>query len=169
MEFTKTLDITPEEFFDQVEKSIIGDIEDATGKTVSRAKLNGYKYKKRSHGGGKSAGTAIDVKIKRYRYPEVYEVRFKYSTGSNDISYHATPDGAGGMVLEYAEEYTSARPVKGFIAQLQVKSYERRMRKTAEGTIKSIVRYAKEYRRHRAANPVLSQLEDEAGEDAGER
>lgn len=161
MEFTRELDITPEEFFDQIEKSVQGDIEDATGKAISRAKLNGFKYKKRSRGGGKSSGTAIDVKIKQYRYPEVYEVRFKYSTGSNDITYRATPDGDGGMVLEYTEQYAFAQPVKGLFAQLQAKRYEHRVRRTAEETVKSIVKLAKEYRRARAANPALDRLEDE--------
>ncbi len=78
MQITRTLSITAEEFFDQIEQSILADIKGATGKDISRAKLNGFKYKKRARGGGKG-GTPMDVKVKHYRYPELYEVRFTYA------------------------------------------------------------------------------------------
>ena len=68
------------------------------------------------------------MKIRRYRYPEVYEVRFTYSNGSNTIRYHATPEGDDGMVLEYSERFVNPRPASGVMARLQLKWYERRSR-----------------------------------------
>ncbi|WP_418743008.1 DUF3284 domain-containing protein [Enorma massiliensis] len=37
MQITRTLSITAEEFFDQIEQSILADIKGATGKDISRA------------------------------------------------------------------------------------------------------------------------------------
>ena len=159
MELTKTLDITPEEFFDQIEESVRDDIEKATGKQVPRAKLSGFKYKKRAQG-GKAAGTPMDVKIRRYRYPEVYEVRFTYSNGSNTITYRATPEGEDGMVLEYSERFVNPRPVSGVLAQMQMKWYERRSRRRAEQTIAGIVKLAHADRRTRKSNAALTRLEE---------
>ena len=159
MELTKTLDITPEEFFDQIEKSVLGDIEKATGKELTRAKLNGFKYKKYAQG-GKAAGTPMDVKISKYRYPEVYEVRFTYSNGSNTITYRATPSDDGGMVLDYTERFINPRSSSGVMAQLQLKWYERRSRRRAEQTIAGIVKLVHADRHHGKENAALNRLED---------
>ena len=70
------------------------------------------------------------------------------------------------MVLEYTEQYAFAQPVKGLFAQLQAKRYEHRVRRTAEETVKSIVKLAKDYRRARAANPALDRIEDETDTSA---
>lgn len=37
MQITRALSITAEEFFDQIEQSILADIKEATGKDISRA------------------------------------------------------------------------------------------------------------------------------------
>lgn len=167
MELSKTLDITPEEFFDQIEKSVLNDIERATGKQLSRAKLNGFKYKKRSRGGGKrGSGTPMDVKIKRYRYPEVYEVRFVYATGTNTICYRAFPEGDGSMRLEYSEDFVNPRQSSGLLAALQLKRYERQSRRRAEQTISGIEKLAHQERKARVSNPVLAELEAEEAAEA---
>ena len=103
MQITRTLSVTAEEFFDQIEQSILADIKETTGKDISRAKLNGFKYKKRARGGGKG-GTPMDVKVKHYRYPELYEVRFTYATGVNTLRYQVIEVGDGSLTIEYAEE-----------------------------------------------------------------
>ena len=41
MQITRTLSITAEEFFDQIEQSILADIKEATGKDISRANATG--------------------------------------------------------------------------------------------------------------------------------
>ena len=167
MELSKSINITPEEFFDQIEKSVLGDIERATGKKLSRAKLNGFKYKKRARGSGKKgSGTPMDVKIKRYRYPEVYEVRFVYATGSNTVCYRVTPEGEGGMHLEYSEEFVNPRQQSGILAALQLKRYERQSRRRAEQTIAGIEKLARQDREARAKNPVLAELDAEEEADA---
>lgn len=168
MELSRDLNITPEEFFDQIEQSVLSDIEHATGKKLSRAKLNGFKYKKRAaHAGKKQNGTPMDVKIKRYRYPEVYEVRFVYATGSNTICYRATPQGEGGMHLDYTEDFVNPRQSSGILAALQLKRYERQSRRRAEQTIASIEKLARQDRSARKKNPVFAEIEaEDAADDA---
>lgn len=140
MELTKHLRVTPEEFFDQIEESVIEDIEDATGKTVSRGRLNGYKYKKRASGGSKG-GTPMTVKIRHYQYPRLYEVRFTYPTGTNTMRYSVTPDGDGCLVV-YSEDFTTPQSTSSVLARLQLKIYNRQMRSHAKKTLASIESYA---------------------------
>lgn len=164
MELSRDLSITPEEFFDQVEKSVLSDIERATGKRLTRDKLHGFKYKKRARGTGKkSSGTPMDVKIKRYRYPEIYEVRFVYATGTNTICYRITRNEDGNAHLEYSEDFVSPHQTKGFLASLQLKRYEHQSRRRAEQTIAGIENLAEQDRKARN-NPVLAEIE--AAEEA---
>lgn len=167
MEITETLDITPEELFDQIERSIMSDIEDATGSAVGRSKLNGFKYKKQARQKG-AQGTEIGVKIKRYRYPEAYEVRFTYSTGSNLIKYQATPTGDGRTVLEYSETVTTPGRQRNLLGALGKRMYERKMRRRAEQTIAGIVRLAKMDREKLGSNPALDEFEAQQQAHRGE-
>lgn len=157
MEFTRELDITPEEFFDQIEKTILEDAERATGKPVTRKKLAGMRYTKRSKQGGKN-GTTLDVKIRKYRYPEVYEVKFTYSSGVNTICYRAEPAGEG-MILTYSEKFVNPRATGGWFERWRLARYEKRAEKRADQTLKSIVSYAKKDREARRKNPLLAELD----------
>ena len=139
MELTQHLRITPEEFFDQIERSAIDDIEEATGKTVSRGRLDGYKYRRRAAGG--RAGTPMTVKIRHYAYPELYEVRFTYATGANTMRYEVAPDG-GGCRVAYREDFSAAQPASGVLARIQLKAYEWQMRRHAKRTLAGIERLA---------------------------
>ena len=139
MQITRTLSITAEEFFDQIEQSILADIKGATGKDISRAKLNGFKYKKRARGGGKG-GTPMDVKVKHYRYPELYEVRFTYATGVNTLRYRVIEAGVMGTINR--------------------KLYDARIRRRAVKTLKAIEEMAVRDRKARENNPKLAELED---------
>ena len=145
MQITRTLSITAEEFFDQIEQSILADIKEATGKDISRAKLNGFKYKKRARGGGKG-GTPMDVKVKHYRYPELYEVRFAYATGVNTLRYQVIEVGDG-----------SDKGIRGTINR---KLYDARIRRRAVKTLKAIEEMAVRDRKARENNPKLAELED---------
>lgn len=167
MELTKELDVAPEELFDALEASILGDIEQATGKRPSRAKLNGYKYEKRAHAAqGKAKGTAIKVKIRRYDYPRVYEARFSYSTGTNTMRYEVEPAGVGACRLTYTEEFEGqGGNTRGFTGKLGLMLYERKLKHRANETIDGIVKYVKG-QRHIKDNPLLA--EDAGGEEAGE-
>lgn len=162
MEITRTLSITAEEFFDQIEKSVLADIKEATGKDLGRAKLNGFKYKKRARGGAKG-GTPMDVKIKRYRYPEVYEVRFTYATGVNTVCYRVADTSDDSVTIEYTEELDArGQGSRGLVGALNRKLYDVRMRRGVNQTLKAIEEMATRERNARKNNPALSELEDEA-------
>ncbi len=156
MELTKKLDVTPEELFDALEASILGDIEQATGKRPSRAKLNGYKYVKKAHEAqGKAKGTQIKVKIRHFDYPHLYEARFSYSTGTNTMRYEVVPT-ADGCELTYTEEFEGqGGNTRGFMGKLGLMVYERKLKSRANATIDGIVKYVKG-QRHVKDNPLLN-------------
>ena len=146
MELQKALDITPEEFFDQVETSVLNDIEEACGKTVSRGQLAGFSYRKRAQ--GSRAGTPMKVKIRKYRYPELYEVKFTYDAGSNTITYRVERT-EGGCLLTYSERFVLAQRNAGLWASFTLKRYEMRSKRRAERTIAAICRRAHTLRQDR--------------------
>lgn len=166
MEITRTLGISAEELFDQIEQAIIADIEDATGKRVPRAKLSGYRYKKRARGGGKN-GTPVGVKIKRYRYPEVYEVRFSYALGTSTTCYRVSEAGEDTVAIEYTETFEpQGKADKGIFGGINRAVYELRLRRHAVQTLKAIEEAARRDRRARENNPLLTKLEE--GDEAVE-
>lgn len=162
MELTKKLDVAPEELFDALEASILGDIEQATGKRPSRAKLNGYKYEKRAHEAqGKAKGTPIKVKIRTYDYPHVYEARFSYTAGTNTMRYEVKPAGDGACELTYTEEFKGQGDnTRGFTGKLGLMLYNRQLKSRANTTIDGIVKYVKN-QRHIKDNPLLNDETDE--------
>lgn len=163
MEITRTLGISAEELFDQIEQAIITDIEDATGKQVSRAKLSGYKYKKRARSGGKD-GTPVGVKIRRYRYPEVYEVRFSYALGTSTTCYRVSEAGEDSVTVEYTETFEAqGKADKGIFGGINRAVYEHRLRRHAVQTLKAIEEAARRDRHARSNNPLLAKLEEEDG------
>ncbi len=168
MEITRTLAISAEELFDQIEKTIIADIREATGKEVPRAKLNGYKYKKVARGGGRS-GTPMDVKIKHYRYPELYEARFSYATGVNTVRYEVTEASDDSVTVLYREDLEPrGNAPRGLTGMLNRKIYERRLRSRAQQIFKSLEETVKRERSARENNPALSELEDSTTEEQSE-
>lgn len=164
MQLTKTLKVTPEEFFDALAGSIMQDIENATGKRPNRNKLNGYKYEKRAQSAkGKAKGTAIKVKIKHFDYPCLYEVRFQYAAGINTMRYEAAPAGDGACELTYTEDFQGAGGnTSGTRGKLGLFFYERKLKSHANQTIDQIVKYIEGERRVRA-NPAFA---DDTAENA---
>ena len=142
MQLVRSLKITPEEFFDAVETSVLYDIEEATGKHPKPDKLNGFRYERYEKGSGRDAGKPVKVKIREYRAPSVYEVRFKYSTGSNTIRYEVEPDEHGNCLLVYTETYKAAIRNEGFWGKVNTFIYERRVRSRARKTTDQIARFA---------------------------
>ena len=123
-------------------------------------KLNGFKYKKRARGGGKG-GTPMDVKVKHYRYPELYEVRFTYATGVSTLRYRVIEAGDGSLTIEYAEELEArGGSDKGIRGTINRKLYDVRIRRRAVKTLKAIEEMAVRDRKARENNPKLVELED---------
>ena len=158
MQLVRSLKITPEEFFDAVETSVLYDIEEATGKRPKPEKLNGFRYERHEKGSGRDAGKPVKVKIKEYRAPSVYEVRFKYSTGSNTMRYEVEPDENGNCLLVYTETYKATIKNEGFWGKVNTFIYERRVRSRARKTIDQIASYALRHRQTKK-NPLLEELE----------
>lgn len=164
MQLVRSLKITPEEFFDAIETSVLYDIEQSTGKRPKRDKLNGFKYEKVEKGSGKDAGKPIKVRICAYRFPSLYEVRFKYSTGANTMRYEVEPDEDGNCLLVYTETYKASIKNEGFWGKVNTFIYERRIRSRARKTIDQIASYAIKHRRTES-NPLIEELESEEKAD----
>lgn len=166
MQIEKTLDVTPEEFFGAIETSILYDVEEATGKRITRKRINGFHYTKATREPGRDQGSQVKVKIKSYRYPTLYEVKFTYATGANIMRYAVEPtaDGAG-STLSYTEEYTANVSTKGITGWFNLFMYERRIKARANKTIKQIVKYAHDHRTP-ANNPLLDELRAMDAEEA---
>ena len=160
MDITREMDITPEQFFNEIERTVMDDAARATGTRPTRRKLNGLKYRQLSRQGGK-AGTEITVKILKYRYPEVYEVRFTYSTGTNTVRYHVVPRGEGGLTLTYSEKFVDPNPRSGLFADWWLKHYEKKAARRANHTLDAIERDAKRGGGAHGSNPLLDAIENE--------
>ena len=160
MQLVRSLKITPEEFFDAIETSVLYDIEEATGKRPKPQKLNGFRYERREKGSGRDAGKPVKVKINEYHAPRVYEVKFKYSTGSNTMRYEVEPDEQGNCLLVYTETYKANIKNEGFWGKVNTFIYERRIRSRARKTIDQIASYALRHRQTKK-NPLLEELDAE--------
>lgn len=163
VELVRKLDFTAEELFDQIERSVIYDLRRATGKEYARDKIAGAKYKK-TVGGGRQA-TEMKVKIRAYRYPEVYEARFTYARGTNTIRYQVEELPEGGVQLTYFEDFASAAPERGLSAKLQRAIYERQVKSRAEKTLKQLEKEARA--KTKASGEIVMPEGLEDGDDEG--
>ncbi|AEB06743.1 hypothetical protein Corgl_0629 [Coriobacterium glomerans PW2] len=160
MELRKTLDVTAEEFFDQIERSVLSDIKSVTDAELGREQLDGFEYEKRASG-GRGAGTPMKVRIVTYRYPAIYRVEFAYARGTAAITYELTKLDSGSSRLAYSEEFTASEPLRGFNRQIGLALYERQARSRARRTIRSIVSFIHKQRRCAGSNPLLAELGDD--------
>ena len=160
MELTMKLNATPDEFFERIEKSILADIRLSTGKSIAPEKLNGHKYKKVTAG---KHPLEMKVKIKAYRRPERYEVRFTSARGVNAMSYRVKPLPGDAMEVTYSETFDGAQPQRGIFAVLNDKLYDFRVKRHAKSLLKSIERDVKQVRKNGVTEVVLPEgLEDDA-------
>ena len=146
MELTQHLDVTPDEFFDILEENVLSDIENATGKQVNPAHLQGYRYTKKVANGRHQV--PMKVKIKHFRRPAVYEARFTYGTGTNTIRYELEPSENGGCDLTYTEEFVPTTPQRGLVYRLTRMNYDRKLQARAKQTISSIEEAVRERRKN---------------------
>ena len=128
MEITQHLDVTPEEFFDLLERNVLKDIEDATGKVISASKIHGHRYTKVVRQG--RLKSEMKVRIKSYQPPERYTVKFSAPQGETLISYQAAPAEGGGLNRK--------------INQMR---YNFKVRERAKRTLPAMEKYIKQERR----------------------
>lgn len=109
MRIEKDLSIPANVFYDQIMDSVIFDIRKATGKTLSRKQLAGFKYVKEF-----STTSRAKIEIEEIIENQVYQ--FKTETTKNKFvaRYEVTPlDGKSSKVI-----YTETMKSHGFMQQL---------------------------------------------------
>lgn len=148
MEITLHLDVTPEEFFDLLERNIAKDIEDSTGKDVPASKFHGHRYTKTVRQGRLKA--EMKVRIKAYQPPERYEVKFTSAQGVTSISYAVAPGDGGGIDVTYTEEYTPNDPGFGLNRRLGEIRYNFKVKERAKKTLPAMEKFIKQERSRKA-------------------
>lgn len=145
MEITQHLDVTPEEFFDLLERNVLKDIEDATGRVISASKIHGHRYTKVVRQG--RLKSEMKVRIKSYQPPERYTVKFSAPQGETLISYQAAPAEGGGTDVTYIEEFSPKDPGFGLNRKINQMRYNFKVRERAKRTLPAMEKYIKQERR----------------------
>lgn len=159
MQLVKTLEVTADEVFDAIAESVIGDVEQATGKRISEKKINGFKYTKLV-GSDKRGQVKVRVKVLTFKRPELYRARFAYDDATDELSYLVEPAEDGTVRLTYTEEIKPTRPMNGLRAKFNLAVYEQRVRRRAHQAIRQL-EYGIKERRRELNNPLLDELEAE--------
>lgn len=123
----KTLNISAENFFAKIEKSIIYDIKNATGNDIEHIE-NGFKYSKILNT-KLSKASNVDVQILEYTYPLKYKVSFKTGKSISTIEYSALNINDNQCEITYIEDIKYFKKAHDLNFKLVSKFYSVRSKK----------------------------------------
>lgn len=106
MQYTKVLNVTPVEFFDAIQESIIDDVKQATNKKIHKIE-SGFQYSK------KFGKEKMNVKIEVFKRNCEYKARMKTSHMEAVTSYMVKECEDGKSEVTYTEE-SIGRKVNAF-------------------------------------------------------
>lgn len=109
MKITVHMAVEADELFESLIKSVLYDIEQATGKHLPVDRLKkGYSYKKvlKAKAGG---DRHVTTKITHLERPYRYAASFKSQEGVNTIDYQIEPCEGGGIDVHYEEAFSSQK------------------------------------------------------------
>ena len=106
MRITEHLGITPEQFFDVMDRALLADIAEARGKKKAKPSNlhEGFSYRKHLRGKEGDAYAAT-VRIVAYDRPRAYRSTVTTSQGVNTMSYEVEPCADGGIDVTYEETF----------------------------------------------------------------
>lgn len=143
MEVNLDLDVNKEEFFEFIYESIIKDIEESTGKKLSKEDIiQGYKYDKNLKNKLGRAGN-VEVTILEFVPYKKYVAEFKSNQGKNIISYEINNLNNEKINVTYFEDYIAPDKLKDWNFKLMNFFYKKKSMKRAESILKNIERYIK--------------------------
>lgn len=123
----KTINISAENFFSSIEKSIIYDIKNTTGKSIKNIE-NGFTYSKVLNTKlAKASDTQVE--ILEYTYPHRYRVSFKTSKSLSTIEYLAININDNQCEITYSESIEYFRKVDDWNFKLVSKFYSVKSKK----------------------------------------
>ena len=116
MRITEHIKVTPEEFFDFVDKSLLADITAARGKKAKPSNLHeGYTYKKFLRGKADAAHAAT-VRIVTYDRLHAYRSAVSTAQGTSTMGYDVEPSGDG-IDVTYVEDFEATGGVRAVFAR----------------------------------------------------
>ncbi|NBI07205.1 DUF3284 domain-containing protein [Senegalia massiliensis] len=143
MEVNLDLDVNKEEFFEFIYESIIKDIEESTGKKLSKEDIiQSYKYDKNLKNKLGRAGN-VEVTILEFVPYKKYVAEFKSNQGKNIISYEINNLNNEKINVTYFEDYIAPDKLKDWNFKLMNFFYKKKSMKRAESILKNIERYIK--------------------------
>ena len=117
MKVTEHIKVTPEEFFDFVDKSLLADISAARGKKAKPSNLHeGYSYKKFLRGKADPAHAAT-VRIVTYDRPRSYRSAVSTAQGTSTMGYDVEPSGDG-IDVTYVEEFEANGGIRALLSRV---------------------------------------------------
>ena len=141
MECKKVLQVTKEEFFNQVQHSVLEDIKAATGKKPNVVALqNEFTYKKQIP---TKLGRKDNVKIviEQFHYPTDYCASFHGAQGVNKISYHVESIGDNEIEVSYKEDFSGKGKLKTYNFKIMQKLYSKSSQKRVNRLLSSMEQY----------------------------
>lgn len=123
----KILNVSSQQFFNEIQKSILYDIKNATGNDIENIE-NGLTYSKILHTKLSSA-SHVEIKILEYTYPEVYTAEFKTSKSLSTIKYSAFAMNDNQCKVTYAENIEYFKKMDDWNFRLVSKFYSAKSRK----------------------------------------
>lgn len=146
MQVSLDLDVSKEEFFEFLYSSVINDIKESTGKTLSKEDIvKGYQYDKNLKNKMGREGE-VKVTILEFEPYKKYIAEFESNQGKNIISYDVKSLNDGKVNVIYSEEYIAPDKLKAWNFKLVNLLYKKKSIKRAETILKNIERYIKNNR-----------------------
>lgn len=141
MEYIDIIEITPEEFFNAIEYSLLIDIKNATGKEIDKSEIQrGFHWQKdiRTNRGGTVNSKVL---IEEYQRPSIYQVKFEAGTESTTMKYLITPMDDDACKVVYSEDYVSTRKMSKLNYMVVSFFMKRNGKKKIKQTLKAIYDY----------------------------
>ena len=110
----KVLNVSAEDFFNEIMKSIIGDIKRQTGKNVHASQIKPKMNYKKKIQGRSSANSEVVVKVLECVPNQVYCSSFTSKIDETVVRYEIIQQGLEKILVRYTENYTLTKKRHGF-------------------------------------------------------
>ncbi|MFI3227776.1 MAG: DUF3284 domain-containing protein [Clostridia bacterium] len=125
MQVTKKLNVSLDEFFDFVEKSIKYDIKNATGEDIDQV-VQGYSYEKTLANALKQSGNVLTT-IEKYERGSCYQSKVTSNQGFNYMTFDVAEIDDENVEVTYSEEFISHRKMNNLNYKFMLKLYKKRI------------------------------------------
>lgn len=140
MDYTRRLDVSAEEFFEEMARTIKRSVQHETGKEVSTGKLDGYRYARSEQEGKKVIHGKTRV---TYKPPHTIELKHTWPDGVKTVRYLVEDAGGDGIEVTFSENFRAKDKTRGPLSGVADRVYDWDMRRNAKKALRSIERNIK--------------------------